>query len=132
MTCEISCATFTITGDSYTVYLTKPIWAGEDDKIIKDIDKKSFWSGNYEVDDKGIRSQPLVLRGIEATCTFDSDFTDKMQQMIEMSNDNEEVTISGLDTYMDGVYVIRGFAFNTIKRVVNAYAWTLTLEKVRD
>ena len=35
-TCE-SCATFTLTSDSGTVYLKKPLWGGENYNINKDI-----------------------------------------------------------------------------------------------
>jgi hypothetical protein len=143
------CDTFSIAGDSYTVLLSAPIWGGEDNKIVKDIDRKSFWSGNYEVNDDGINSQPLVLTGVEfASCeddlcgiSFESDahfslcfnmkFTNKMRFITEMSNNNEEVTISGLGDCMDGVYIIKHFHYDNIKGAINAYAWNMTLEKVR-
>lgn len=127
-----STATFTIAGETETVYLTKPSWSGEENEISKDIDRKSFWSGNYSLTDKGIIDQPVVLRGIEYTNIVNSTFTNKMKYLIDMSNENEEVTITGLGDCMDGVYIMRSFHYETIPKTVTAYAWVMTLEKVRD
>jgi len=144
-----NCDTFLVEGESYSVYLTAPIWGGEDNKISKDIDRKSFWSGNYDVNDNGIVTQPLVLRGFEtAECDtelcgiafeggayfslyFNMGFTNKMRFMIEMADNNEEVTISGLGDCMDGVYIIKTFHYNTVIGAINTYAWNMTLEKVK-
>lgn len=142
-----SCNTFSIVGDSHTVELKMPFPNGESNKITKDIQRFNFWSGNYAVHDNGINSQPLVLQGIEsASCDkeyigmcfeggacfnlyFNMKFTNKFRFIMEMSNDNEEVTITELGDCMNAVYVIKNFTYTTINP--RAYSWTMTLEKVR-
>jgi len=153
-----SCATFSLTGYTHTVVLRKPLWHGVENKITKEINRFPFWSDNYTVHDDGISSQPLILSGIETiSCAeesgfcfsetetgacfplcFNTKFTNKFKFLDEMAEDtnviidrHEEVTISGLGTYLDGVYVIKSFSYSTIKKAVSAYSWTLVLEKVR-
>lgn len=131
MTCD-DCSTFTLTGDSYTVNLKMPIPSGESYKVGKEINRDSFWSGNYEIDDEGISEQPLVLNGIEfAACADDiSTVTNNITQISEMRDNNEEIVITGLGTCMNGTYIIKNFSYRTIPRTINAYTWTLVLEKV--
>lgn len=142
-----SCTTFSIIGDSHTIYLKMPQYNGEDNKITKDINRFNFWSGNYAIHDEGINNQPLILRGIEfASCDeeyvgmclsnsscfnlcFNMKFTNKFRFLMDMSNDNEEVTILGLGDCMDSVYIIKHFGFKTL--TPRSRSWTITLEKVR-
>lgn len=142
-----SCNTFSIAGDIYTVDLKMPHYNGEDNKISKDINRFNFWSGNYDVNDDGINSQPLVLTGVEfASCDheyvglcfgecapfnlyFNMKFTNKFRFIMEMSDNNEEVTISGLGDCMDAVYIIKHFSYKTV--TPRACSWRMTLEKVR-
>ena len=141
-----SCTTFSIIGESRTVYLHMPQYSGEDNKITKDTINFNFWSGNFAIHDNGIQNQPLILHGIEyADCysdfgvCFDEDlcfpmcfnmpFENKFKFIMAMSNDNEEVTISGLGDCMDAVFVIKNFNFKTL--TPTAKSWSMTLEKVR-
>ncbi len=147
MTCS-SCDTFSIVSSSHQVRLRLPYYNSEDNKIIKDIKRLSFRSGNYNVEDEGIASQPLVLSGTEsASCEeeysgacfegcglqfpiyFNSIFTNKFRFIMEMSNNNENVTIHGLGDCMDGVYIIKHF--NYVTDTPRSKSWTMTLEKAK-
>lgn len=140
------CNTFEIIGTTQTITLMMPIYNGEDNRISKNINRFNFWSGNYNVHDDGIEAQPLVLNGVDFRCEgnygmcfaggqicfdlcFNMGHTDKFIVLMDMSDNNEEVTISGLGDCMDAVYVIRNFSFKTIAPL--AYSWSMTLEKVR-
>lgn len=125
----MACNTFTISGTTDTITLMQPIPSGANDAIKKHIDRTSFWSGNYEIDDDGIATQPLRLQGIE---TDESEVTlaDKMRAILDMADDNEEVTIAGLGDCLDGVYVIKQFGYATVRGAIKTYAWSITLEKV--
>ena len=142
-----SCATFSIIGETYTVYLKMPHYNNEDRKLNKNLNSFHFWDNDYSVHDDGIKSQPLILKGVEfASCDeeyvglclgesacfnlcFNMKFTNKFRFLMDMSNDNEEVTISGLGDCMDAVYVIKHFGFKTL--TPRSRSWTMTLEKVR-
>ena len=131
MTCE-SCATFTLASESYTIYLQKPLWGGEDNKISKDIQRFNLWSSAYRVHDEGINTQPLSLRGIESACDASgfSDISNSMRDILIMADDNEEITISGLGDCMDAVYIIKRFMYRTYTPL--SFEWNMVLEKVRD
>lgn len=129
---DYTCGQFTITGDTYAVSLRKPIPSGETNKIVKNINRKAFWSGDYDVNDDGINSQPLILNGIEFTLCDLVDLVAKMTEILYMSNENEEVVITGLGGCMNGTYIIKSFRYSTIPKAIEAYAWTMVLEKVRN
>lgn len=124
-----TCNTFTISSATDTVTLIQPIPLGADDAIKKHIDRTAFWSGNYVIDDDGIATQPLRLQGIE-TDVSQVTLTDKMRAILDMADDNEEVTIAGLGDCLDGVYVIKQFTYTTVRGAIKTYAWNITLEKV--
>ena len=136
-----SCPTFSIISETYTVYLKKPHYNNEDKKLNKNINRFNFWSGSYAVHDDGIRNQPLILKGIEfIACTDEmcfplcfpicfTTFSDKFEFILSMSNNNEEVTISGLGDCIDAVYIIKRFSFETL--TPSSRSWTMRLEKVR-
>lgn len=118
------CAVFYITSETSAATLIKPLWNSIDNKIGKDIDRKSFWSGNYEINDDGITEQSVILQGIDKTYYF--------QNILDMEDNNEEITITNLGDCTNGVYIIKQFTFKTIKGVPDWFSWTLVLEKVRD
>jgi len=151
MTCDgESCNTFKMESDTHTIALTKPFYNSIDNRTNKDIDRFSFEMGGYDVVDKGIEGQPLILKGIEKVPESEKDiacfscgglcFTFcfaqtgvwvlKFQYILEIANNNEEVTISGLGDCIDAVYIIKGFRYETVSYW--ARSWTLVLEKVRD
>ena len=132
--------TFSIIGETYTVILRKPHPNSVDRKLNKNINRFNFWSGNYRVHDDGIQNQPLTLQGIEieeyAGCfplcfpiCFRMTLANKLEFILDMSNNNEEVTISGLGNCVDAVYIIKRFSFETL--TPSARSWTMQLEKVR-
>lgn len=131
MSCENSCPTFTLAGTTYTIYLTKPILGGADNRLSKYLSRFSFWSENYAVHDEGIESQPLMLSGTESSCSI-GDTTTIFEHINEMVDNHEEITISGLGDCYDAVYIIKRFAYRNIKKTVYGFSWDITLEKVRD
>ncbi|MFX1588580.1 MAG: hypothetical protein ACFFC1_10520 [Promethearchaeota archaeon] len=131
MSCTNSCPTFTLAGTTYTVYLTKPIPDGADNRLSKFLTRFSFWSENYDVHDEGIEGQPLMLSGIESSCSI-GDTTIEFEKINYLMDEHEEITISGLGDCYNAVYVIKRFSYRNIKKTVYGFAWDLTLEKVRD
>lgn len=145
--CGSSCPTFSIIGDSYTIYLYQPDWGGVDYNLGKELQSFNFWSGNFNVHDNGINNEPITLVGIEAVhprCPYGAFclppcipfcmseiFTEKFMHLREMAKNNEEVTIIGLGDCVDAVYVIKSFSTKTM-RAPAARSWILTLEYVRD
>jgi plastocyanin len=132
---DSSCPTFSLLSASYSIYFTKPIWGGEQYNLQKDLQSFNFWSGNFNIHDKGIASEPIILSGVEigsqnADYTHDM-FIAKFVNIRAMSRNNEEVTISGLGNCIDAVYVIKSFSTKTMHKP-DARIWTLTLEYVRD
>lgn len=146
--CDCSCETFTVTGSSYTITFFKPEWGGEEYSLKKELQSFNFWSGNFNVHDKGIDSEPIVLAGVERVgkgdCAYgivcippcippclSQAFTNKFIHMREMANNNEEVEIYGLGNCVDAVYVIKSFTTKTLRAPL-ARSWVLTLEYVRN
>ena len=109
-----------------------PIWDGENREINKNLNIINFWTDELEALDKGKQSEPLHLVGIEtgkATDTYS--IVTKFQNVWDMINNHEEVTIAGLGTCMNGVYIIKNFSFETVPGSRVAFKWTLILEFVR-
>jgi hypothetical protein len=105
-----------------------------DNSITKNIDVVNFWTDKVAAVDKDINSQPMNLSGIEyATTASDVPYLAyKFEQIWNIMEDDEEITIDCIDTCYNGVYVIKNFTFDSILRCANAYNWYLSLEKVRD
>ena len=132
-------ATFTLQSDTYTVYLSKPQWRGEDNKLNKNITIFDFWDNDFETVDIDISSQPLRLVGLErdefsfcfpACFPFGhSSIETKFENIDEMMNNHEEVTISGLGDEYDGTYIIKDFRFETLDKGRGYFIWELVLEK---
>lgn len=144
MSCD--CGTFLIESNSYAIYLTKPIWGGEDRNITKDVKIFDFWSGAFDTIDNELTSEPLRLGGVEEICgineglcfpmcfplCFSKPLSDKFGRIHDLMNKHEKIKITGLGDCMDGYYVIRNFHYSTIRGAPSAYRWSLSLERVRD
>lgn len=142
----ISCATFTLESDTTIVYLTKPEPNEEINKTAHDIKIFDFWDESFDTTSNSIQGQPLTISGTEiiggdneGLCfpicfpvCFSSPLCKKFSDIWAMSNNHDEVTITGLGDCMDGVYIIENFTFNTIKGYPFALKWELTLEFVRE
>jgi len=139
--------TFTITSDTYSLHFNLPEYGGANKTINKNLDLINFWKGDISVIDRGIGDEPLVLGGVETlkgdnvglcfpicfSCfCFSKPLSDKVEAVWDLQNNGEEVTITGLGDTLDGVYVIKNFEFETIKKTNMAFAWRFELELVRE
>lgn len=143
--------TFIMTSTSYTLTFNLPEYGGATRTLDKNLDLFNFWVGSLSVADKGIGNEPLVLGGIETWEQVESGLcfpicfdnfcfgagggnavlSVKVENVWDLKNNGEEVTITGLGDTLDGVYVIRNFEWRTIKGTPYAFAWRFELEFVR-
>lgn len=105
-----------------------------DRSISKNIDVLNFWVGDISAVDRDINNEPLNFSGIEYAKTAKEIcyMAKKFERIWDIMDDNEEITISDFNTCYDGVYIVKDFNINTIKRCPNAYLWKIDLEYVRS
>lgn len=118
---------FYITSSTVTISLDMPQWGGENRLINKNIDIINFWTDDLETIDKDKNSEPLILSGIETG----GNLSTKFENIWEIQNSHEEVTVTGLGNCIDGIYIIKSFHFETIPKNIYYFRWTMTLEFVR-
>ncbi len=132
------CLTFTLQGTTTDLLFPKPEWANPNNEISKNVDLFNMWSGYISTVDRGINTQSLSIGG---TVTVNENreewsnlaaMTTWLDSIETAMNSGEEFTINELGDCLNGVYVIKDFSFDTIKGVVNAWSWSLNLERVRD
>jgi len=127
---------FQLQGDSYTVFLPTPNYGGESGSLNIDLALFDFWINTRSVDNLGINTEPIILGGTIFACS-DNEETEmtaiatKFLNIHEMMDNNEEVSIRGLNECVDAVYVIKDFKYGTIDKSPYAYTWQLTLEYKR-
>jgi hypothetical protein len=138
-----SCATFTLQSGTYMVYLHMPTHGGENYNLNKQIDNFDFWLEEYSTVDRGINNEPITLIGVEYDCDphlcipicipicMGNEIINNIVHISYMMDKNEEVTISGLATCLDGIYIIKKFTVKSMRRP-HAYSWNMVLEFVRD
>lgn len=127
-----SCETFTITGSTHAITLTKPSWNGENNSTNRLLDSFNFWSDNYAIHDGGVESKPLILTGIEIATTTDTLF-DVFKFLNETMDLHEQIKIDDLNDCINAIYIIKDLSVDTIPRYGKyALSWRMTLEKVRD
>lgn len=144
MSCD-ECEKFEIIGENATVSLVKPEHGAEGYTLSKSIDRFDLWDDDYEIVDKGIEDDSIVLSGIDTVCPEESGlcfplcfpfcFKDILiSKYISISNmmiEHEEVEIFGLGDNIDGIYIISNFRYKSMNSGV-AYEWQLSLDWVRD
>jgi hypothetical protein len=126
--------TFTITGDSYTLYFTLPEWKGPTSQFSNAIARFDFWESTYDVEHIGKETETYTLTGVEYTDL--SSATDGDREVYyclfglldEMVNNGEELVVSGIDECIDDTYVVRRFHWETVPRHPFAVRWILELE----
>ena len=103
-------------------------------QFTNNIDVINFWSDDITAVHKGKNSEPVSFYGVEypSIASDPSYIAYKFEQIWHMQDDNEEITIDSVDDCIDGVYVIKDFSIQSVKKVCNAYTWRLNLEYVRD
>jgi hypothetical protein len=143
---ECSCPTFTLRGTATDLIFPQPEWATARNGITKTIDLFNLWSGDIDTVDKGIETQPLTIGGTLCTCgiweglcfpiCFPACWNCALSQWLDSvesaMNDGEEFEINELGDCINGVYVIKNFIFDTIKKSPDCYKWSLVLKRVRD
>lgn len=142
----MSCPTFTLTGDSYAVILNKPIWGGVNGSVNNQLDVFNFWDDDFDVVNRGLETEPLLLSGIEimegdnvGICfpicfpmCFAKPLCDKLEHINEMMDKHEAITITGLGDNVDGVYIISSFDYGTVRESPLSIQWKLDLQYVRE
>ena len=147
MSCCGSSTTFTLTSSTTVIYLRMPEWQGESRNISKTVRVFDFMDdADLESVDTGKNNEPITLTGVETACgdnlglcfplcfplCFTKPLSVKFKNIWKIQNAHEEVTITGLGTCINGVYIIRNFHFNSINKVTYTYKWTMELEFVRN
>jgi len=123
---------FTMTSSTTEIRMSIPEWDGEEREIGKNIDVINFWTDDLEIIDKDKISEPLILTGVETGTCLEDDIANKFNDIWGIQNRHEEVTICGLGTCIDGIYIIKNFHFETIPGIITAFKWTMILEFVRE
>ena len=143
---ECSCPSITLQGTVTTLYFPKPEYMNPNNEVSKNVDLFNMWSGYISTVDRGINTQSLNIGGTVCICglwegvcfplcfpiCFSSAMTTWLDSIETAMNSGEEFTINELGDCLNGVYVIKDFSFDTIKGVVNAWSWSLNLERVQD
>jgi len=143
---ECSCPSITLQGTSTTLYFPKPEYMNPNNEISKNVDLFNMWSGYISTVDRGINTQSLNMGGTVCICglwegvcfplcfpiCFSSAMTTWLDSIETAMNSGEEFTINELGDCLNGVYVIKDFSFDTIKRIPSCFKWGLSLERVRD
>lgn len=144
---ECSMPTFTLNcSTSGAFYLPKPTWDNAKASISKDVVLFNFWSNELDTVDKGINEEPEVLIGIWQVCgewegfclpiclpiCFSNKLSDAVDELNDIMNNGEEITINELGDCLNGVFIIQDFQFSTIKGTPMAFTYMLKLQKVRD
>ena len=143
---ECSCPSITLQGTSTTLYFPKPEYMNPNNEISKNVDLFNFWDGDIDTVDRGINTQSLDIGGTICICgiwegvcfplcfpiCFSSAMTTWLDSVETAMNSGEEFTINELGGCLNGVYVIKDFSFDTIKRIPSCFKWGLNLERVRD
>jgi len=145
---RISLPTFTLACSSGTnYYFPIPEWASPDNEISKTVDLFDFWDNDIDTVDRGINTQTLKIGGTICICgvwegvclpfcpdsfCFSQAMTTFLDSFRQAMNNGEEFTINELGNCLNGVYVVRNFSFNTIKRTPSCFRWELDLERVSD
>lgn len=144
-TCE--CGTFTMQPSvSSDFNVPIPSWDNAKGSISKDIRVFNMWEGELEVVDGGLNNEPLIIAGVWRICgeweglcfplcfplCFSRPLSDKIDDIHDIMNDGEEITIDDLNDCLNGVYVINSFDFKTIKGAPSAFTYVFVMEKVRN
>jgi len=132
---KMSDIVFTLYTSNGTLYLPMPNWAGTNEQLTNDVKVFNMWTEDIEVVYIELNDESLVLDGTFTSDFYDSYPSDTINSTVEdiwtIQNSGLETTISDLSDCLNGVYVIRSFGFNTIKRTLG-FSYELRLQKVRD
>ena len=95
--------------------------------ISRNLTRFTFTNGSYEVLDKGLGSEQLILTGYEASTSSIEAMT-KMDEIEDMMG--QEITISGLDdTNLNTTYYIENLSYEEPLGHQKQIRYSLTLEK---
>lgn len=132
----MSVPTFALTSASTVIYLPLPERAAPMRKLAIAMEVINFWSGNIDVLDRDINRRQFSLHGKDAHYLIDkytqNTFEAKLRDIWTLSESDENITISGLGESLNGVYLIKKFTYNTLKKYPGVWTWTMDLELVED
>jgi len=143
---DCNCETFTLHGTDTNLVFPIPAWASPNNGITKSVDLFNFKSGDIDTVDRGINTQPLTIGGVLIPCgiwkgvcfpicfpiCWDCALSKWLDSVRDAMNNGEVFTINELGNCLNGVYVIKNFAFDTIPGSPDGFAWGLTLERKKD
>ena len=131
----MTASTFTLTSDTYAVNLNMPNYGGIRFNKTNNIELLNFWSGEISVLDKDVQNNSLVLVGkefVSSTVTM-GDISSKVDDIFNIQNNSEEVTITNLETNLNHVYIISSFSIETSSEPwYYGFDYQMSLEYVRD
>lgn len=128
---------FSLHGTATTILFPYPEWGTPSNRVDKTVDLLDFWDDDLDTIDRGINTQPLTLAGTVCKCGTGvwenyAEVGVWLDSIKTAMNDGEEFEINELGDCINGVYIVKDFTFNTIKKYPNCYEWNLSLERVRD
>jgi len=146
-----SCATFALSDSTGHIYLSMPIIQGVNMSTNMSTENFTFVSNDYEVIDKEIDSEPLIIQGTEVIdstswcipipicaddfgyiCADASDLYLKFKFILDIMNAGREVYIYGINDEVDAIYIIKRFGYRFIENSQDGFEWTLELEYKKD
>ena len=126
---------FNLDDGTTSINMPIPSIGAGDSSINNDVDVFDFWDDDFDTINKGINSQPLSLSGVIGICGEDdteAKLCTKIEQIWTFQNEGAELTITGLESCMNAVYIIKSFNIGTMPKYINLFRWSMALEKVRD
>lgn len=122
---------FSLITDTYNLYLPLPMWGAPNKKLTKDITLFNFKTFAIEVVDKGINSEPTNLQGHFVVGVYTRNtISGKYEILVDIMNNNKKITISGINDYLDGIFVIKSWKLRSIPGSPKGFIWVLALEYV--
>lgn len=124
---------FKITTDSFTFYLPFIRWDSVNGDTNKNIQVFNFRDGSLDTVDRDINSEPFVISGWVRVGVYNRQtISGKIEAIIHLQNESEEITIHDVNTNLNGTYVIKKFTFTTIRGSPNLFEWKMQLEYAGD
>lgn len=124
---------FKITTENFTFYLPTIRWDSIAGNTNKRIQVFNFRDDTVDSIDRDINSEPFAIAGWLWTDVYNyQTISGKVEAIIHMQNEHEEITIHSVNSNLNGTYVVKKFTFNTMKKSAVLFEWTMQLEYAGD